>query len=94
MKHHNKYLQPVEAEIDLHQLTREETKSALVDFLEEAKEKKYRRVRIITGKGLHSVDGKGVLKEYVASILEREGLKYRDAKLYEGGEGAIEAEMF
>lgn len=93
-KHRNKYLEPIQAEIDLHQMTREEARSALMSFLDEAKAKNYKRVRVITGKGLHSVSGKGVLKKYVEGILEREGIKYRDAKLYEGGSGAIDVEIF
>lgn len=92
-KHYNKYLQTIQADIDLHEHTRQEAVVALREFLEEAREKNYKKIRIITGKGLHSAEGKGVLKGYVEKILESEGLKYSDAKLYEGGSGAIDVDL-
>lgn len=92
-KHRNKYLQAIEASIDLHGLTKDEAKSALGGFLMEAKSKKYKKVRVITGKGLHSQNGSGVLKSYVERLLEGSGLKYRDAKIDEGGSGAIDVEI-
>lgn len=87
---HNKYQQVAREEIDLHGLTRAEARDSLLKFLEYAKEKKYDRVRVITGKGLHSENGQSVLNGCVKNILEREGLKYSDAKLYDGGSGAID----
>ncbi len=92
-KHKNKYLPAVEAEIDLHEFTREEAALAVEDFLKKAKEKKYKRIRIITGKGLHSESGRGILREYVKKILEHNSLKYSEAKIFEGGSGAIEVEV-
>lgn len=92
-KHKNKYLTAVEAVLDLHEFTREQAASAVDNFLKDAKEKKYKRVRIITGKGLHSTDGRGVLREYIKSFLERADLKYSEAKISEGGSGAIDVEI-
>jgi len=90
---HNKYLQIAQAEIDLHSLTKAETQDMLEKFLENAKNKKYSRARIITGKGLHSENGQSVLREYVKNILEKAKLKYSDAKIYEGGGGAIDVQL-
>ena len=92
-KHHNKFLQPIEAEIDLHEYTRAEAGAALREFLDDARARNYKRVRIITGKGIHSEGGKGVLKGYVEKILADEGLIYSDATLYEGGSGPSEVEL-
>lgn len=90
---HNKYPQTVQDEIDLHGLTRLEAGDLLLKFLENARGKKHNRIRIITGKGLHSENGQSVLQGCVKNILEREGLKYSDAKLYDGGYGAIDVRL-
>jgi len=90
---HNKYLQAAQSEIDLHGLTREEARDTLENFLENAKNNKYSRVRIITGKGLHSENGYSVLNGYIKNILEKKGLKYSDAKICDGGCGAIDARL-
>ncbi len=92
-KHKNKYLSPAQDTLDLHEFTREEAALKVENFLKNAKEKKYGRIRIITGKGLHSAGGRGILKEYIENILEHNGLKYSDAKIADGGSGAIEAEI-
>lgn len=94
MPHQNKYLEKIEAEIDLHGFTKEEAKIALENFLSEAENKRCKKVRIITGKGLHSENGRGILNQYVRKALDSKGLKYSDAKLYQGGSGAIEVRMF
>lgn len=86
----NKYYQAVEAEIDLHQMTRDEARQAVLDFLEEANIHGYKKVRIITGKGLHSEAGVGVLNSYVKNVLDSMGLEYQSAKYNEGGEGALD----
>ena len=90
---HNKYLQVVQAEIDLHGFIRAEALDLLLKFLENSRDKKYKRIRIITGKGLHSENGQSVLSGYVKNILEKEGLKYSDAKIYDGGSGAIDVQI-
>ncbi len=89
----NKYLQTVQMELDLHGLTKEESREEVLDLLNEANLKEYDKIRIITGKGLHSKHNKGVLKEYVQSILDEKGLEYCDAKINEGGVGAINVEL-
>lgn len=92
-KHMNKYLPILKDVLDLHEFSRENAAVAVENFLKNAKEKKYERIRIITGKGLHSKGGKGILKEYIKKILANNGLKYSDAKLFEGGSGAIDVEI-
>lgn len=87
---HNKYAQIIEAEIDLHGFTKEEAREALFDFLEKCKNSGHGRVRVVTGKGLHSKNSQGVLKGYIESLLLRADLKYSDAKICEGGSGAID----
>ncbi|MCK5085448.1 Smr/MutS family protein [Candidatus Parcubacteria bacterium] len=89
----NKYLQTVQMELDLHGLTKEEAREEVLDLLNEANLKEYDKIRIITGKGLHSEGNKGVLKEYVQSILDEKGLEYCDAKINEGGVGAINVKL-
>lgn len=89
----NKYLQTTQDEIDLHGLTRAETRDSLINFLEDAKNNGYNRVRIITGKGLRSENGQGVLSGYVKNLLERENLKYSDAKICDGGSGTIDVRL-
>ncbi|MDP3057531.1 MAG: Smr/MutS family protein [bacterium] len=93
MKHQNKYLEKIQAEIDLHGFTKNEANIALGNFLKDAENKKYKKVRIITGKGLHSESGRGVLSEYIKKALESKGLKYSNAKISEGGDGAIDVEL-
>ena len=80
-------------ELDLHGFTKEEAREEVLDFLSEVNLKGYNKIRIITGKGLHSEGNRGVLKEYVQSMLDEKGLKYTDAKINEGGSGAINIEL-
>ncbi|MCK5413011.1 MAG: Smr/MutS family protein [Candidatus Pacebacteria bacterium] len=89
----NKYIQTVQDEIDLHGLTKDEAREEVLSFVDEARMKNYNRIRIITGKGLHSENGRGVLRGFVQSLLEKQNLKYSDAKIDEGGSGAIEIDL-
>ena len=86
----NKYYRQVEAELDLHQLTKEEARSEVQIFLEEAEAAGYKKIRIITGKGLHSENGVGVLNAFVREMLDGRGYEYMMAKYNEGGEGALD----
>lgn len=93
MRHRNKYLQTAQDEIDLHGLTRAEAHDSLENFLESAQSNKLKMVRVITGKGLHSENGQSVLSGYIKSLLEKKDLKFSDAKLYDGGSGAIDIQL-
>lgn len=85
----NKYEQAIDAELDLHGYTQAEAKDLLHEFLDEAEDCGYRRVRIVTGKGLHSPDGVGVIKELAENMLEKAGHRFVEAKQNEGGSGAL-----
>jgi len=89
----NKYHQSIEAEIDLHQMTKDEARQEVDAFLEEAEALGYKKIRIITGKGLHSESGLGVLSACIKEILNGRGYKYCNAKYNEGGEGAIDVSL-
>lgn len=74
----------------MHQMTKDEARQAVSDFLEEANIHGYKKVRIITGKGIHSENGIGILNSYIKDILDGGGYEYQNAKYNEGGDGAIE----
>ncbi|NTW22963.1 Smr/MutS family protein [Candidatus Falkowbacteria bacterium] len=85
----NKYEQRIDAELDLHGYTQAEARSLLLELLDEARDCGYRRLRIVTGKGLHSPDGVGVIKELVENMLTRAGHRFTEGKLNEGGGGVL-----
>jgi DNA-nicking Smr family endonuclease len=86
----NKYYQPPEDILDLHQMTKDEAHREVCSLLEEAKTQGYKKIRIITGKGTHSENGVGVLNAYVKGLLDRGGYEYFNARYDEGGEGALD----
>jgi len=81
----------VQAEIDLHGHTIDEAHDALADFLDEARARGYRCVRVIHGKGLTSPNREPVLKGKVRTWLMRwnEVLAYSEALPHGGGSGAV-----
>lgn len=89
----NKYQQSIQAELDLHQMTKDEARLEVRAFLDEAEALGYKKIRIITGKGIHSESGVGVLNTYVKELLDNAGYKYDNAKYNEGGEGAIDVSI-
>jgi len=85
---------PIQGHIDLHGMTRVEARDALVRFIVEARAQKKRCVRVVHGKGLHSPDQLGVLKETAQAVLGRgklaEGiLAFTSARPKDGGTGAL-----
>lgn len=82
----NKYQQTAEIEIDLHGYTTSETEEVLDSLL---KERKYKHVRIIVGKGNNSANGP-VLPNFVRKYLTTYNIRYNQAKIGDGGEGALE----
>lgn len=84
----NKYPQVMDDELDLHGMIKSEAKDELQAFLEESESKNYKKIRIITGKGLHSKEGP-VLKNFVQEYLSQNHYRYETSKINEGGEGAI-----
>jgi len=81
---------PVEDELDLHGKLQEEAVEALRYFLRESRLEGYRKVLIIHGKGLHSENRKGVLKEAVQQSLmkDKNVAAWGEAGRKEGGRGA------
>jgi DNA-nicking Smr family endonuclease len=78
-----------EAELDIHNHTREEARQALEGFFEESKVKGLEKVLVIHGKGNHST-GEAVLKRVVMDFIEHcpfAGESGR-GKAAAGGEGA------
>ena len=82
----------VQEELDLHSNTIDEASSAARAFLESSFNKGLRKVRIITGKGLHSPDGISVIRPQILHIVMNSGfVSSFDAhpKAIDGGSGAI-----
>jgi DNA-nicking Smr family endonuclease len=81
----------LEAELDLHGLTRLEARQAVVEFLHHCRQHGYRTVRIIHGKGLGSHQKRGVLKQSVNHWLRQrdEVLAFCSALPRHGGTGAL-----
>ncbi len=73
--------------LDLHGYTASEAKPC-VDNLR-ARYDRGTRLRIIVGKGTHSV-GLPVIPHVVKNALERQGISWTYAKVRDGGEGAID----
>lgn len=82
----NKYPRLPEKIIDLHGYTKAEAKDLLDGLLATGE---FKHTRLITGKGLFRGTGP-VLRTYVENYLRNNGIKFSYAKLYDGGEGALE----
>ena len=80
-----------QATLDLHGETQAEAERLILSFLNEAVESGLRKVCIITGKGLHSESGEGVLRATTERVLENSGLvsEKNNAPLNAGGSGAL-----
>ena len=71
--------------------TFEEAEEAVSVFLKDCRAHKIRKISIITGKGLHSEGGVGVLRDVVSDLLEKDGgiSEKSNAPLQYGGSGAF-----
>ena len=80
----------IQAELDLHGMTSDEARTALVGFLNECRKFGLRCVRVIHGKGLRSPKREPVLKQKVANwLMQRdEILAFCQARPVDGGSGA------
>lgn len=85
----NKYYINPEAVLDLHGFTKKEAAEAFFEFLDESKEKDFKKIKIITGQGWHNKDFQSILKPFIEEILNEEGYSYSDAKISDGGRGAL-----
>ncbi|MBW2509703.1 MAG: Smr/MutS family protein [Deltaproteobacteria bacterium] len=84
----------VDAECDLHGCTAREAEREVQRFVGACQRSGKRWVRIIVGKGLHSKDGKGRLRDQVVAALSQRGaaryvLAFRTAPQRLGGTGAL-----
>lgn len=77
--------------LDLHGENKAESTELIQDFLDDSVSHGLRKVSIITGKGLHSETGSGVLRELTESILSSSPLvlETSSAPINKGGSGAI-----
>jgi len=83
--------QAIDARIDLHGMTQERARFALLDFLQMAQLANHRIVLVITGKG---DQGRGVLRTNVPRWLSLPAFSllvngYRESQSAHGGEGAL-----
>ena len=81
----------VQDELDLHEMILEDAIKAVNDFRDIRYKKGFRKVRIITGKGLHSDNGTSVLRPAVIQLVNNHP-KVRETfvpKASEGGSGAL-----
>ena len=81
----------IQAQLDLHGMTREEARTALTQFLHNTLTQGLRCVRVVHGKGLGSKNHLPVLKEKVRRWLMQSGevLAYVQARAADGGAGAV-----
>lgn len=81
----------IQAELDLHGLTKAEARHAFADFMHACRRCGVRCVRIIHGKGLRSPNREPVLKRHVRHwLMQRdEVLAFVSARPVDGGEGAV-----
>jgi len=77
--------------LDLHRLTVEQARLAVVRFIHDATSQGRRTVMIVHGKGERNLDTPALLKSYVAMWLSelQEVLAYHSAQPQHGGEGAV-----
>ena len=80
----------VQDALDLHGLRIEPARELLVDFLNQAKRKGFRCVRVVHGKGYRSANREPILKRKMAQWLQQrdEILAYCEAPAVDGGSGA------
>ena len=78
-------------ELDLHEMKLDQALVATKQFLELCQSKGYRKVRIVTGKGIHSANGEAVLRPAVANYCRNSSLvrEVSVPKASEGGSGAL-----
>jgi|SRR5687768_11189788 len=81
----------IQAQLDLHGFTRDNARLALVAFLNSSRERGFRCVRVIHGKGLSSRGGEPVLKTRIGSWLSQRDdvLAFCQARPEDGGSGAV-----
>jgi DNA-nicking Smr family endonuclease len=84
----------IQAHLDLHGLNQQEARFALEEFLFESLRTGFRCVRVIHGRGRHSLKDQAILKENVqrwlcTRRLRRHVVAYTSARRCDGGGGAV-----
>ena len=82
---------PPQDELDLHEMLLDDAVAATRSFLDSSFSRGLKKVRIITGKGIHSKGGEAVLRPAVINVC-RSHPKVREVtvpKAAEGGSGAL-----
>ena len=82
---------PAQEELDLHEMLLDDAIAATRSFLDSSYSKGLKKVRIITGKGIHSKGGEAVLRPAVTNVCQSHP-KVREVtvpKAVEGGSGAL-----
>jgi DNA-nicking Smr family endonuclease len=82
----NKYARTPTLILDLHGHTTREAKEILDELLAK---NEHSHIRIITGKGTYRETGP-VLRSYVQRYLSDHDITFETAKLFDGGDGALE----
>lgn len=82
-----------EATLDLHGFARQDVEAKLTSFIANARHHGWQVLLVITGKGLHSPEGEGVLRSAVEDFLQRrksdQVAEWGRAPRQYGGDGAI-----
>jgi DNA-nicking Smr family endonuclease len=82
-----------EATLDLHGAARQDVETKMISFITNARHHGWLVLLVITGKGLHSPEGEGVLRSAVEDFLQRSGndqvVEWGRAPRRYGGDGAI-----
>lgn len=84
---------PIDGRLDLHGMTADEAREALVTFLARMRERGETAVLVVHGKGQHSPRGMGILRGEIAAWLSQGGAAqhtaaFATAQRDDGGEGA------
>jgi DNA-nicking Smr family endonuclease len=81
---------PVQDELDLHGMNRDQARDALGAFLTRSAQRNHRCVCVIHGRGFGSRGQEPVLKSMVHSwLVQKEVVAFCQARNHEGGEGAL-----
>lgn len=80
-----------QAELDLHGVTGLEARTLVLEFLASSVDRRLKKVRIVHGRGLHSREGRAVLRDVVEDVLKNSPLvrTYGNPPPAEGGTGAV-----
>lgn len=82
---------PIEAQLDLHGMTRDQARSNVQRFVQTATQKRLRCLQVVHGKGLGSARGTPVLRQKVRLWLTQcdSVLAFVSARPQDGGSGAL-----